>query len=188
MGWGLGHGCVHVLRCRAGGGCLGGVLLGLAEFGYGGRPRSVGRCRRVAICAAADVLRSLCGLAGRVLVDRVPFRAVNQNAAPRPGAGLGAWAQWRRSCGRVSPAASRPPPYHRGPPSGPVWPGRVTAYPVTWPGLVVLCRSQTSTPAGEADLPAVRRGGVATGIQSALGRCSPIAIATAASRRRGGAA
>jgi len=26
-----------VLRCRAGGGCLGGVLLGLAEFGNGGR-------------------------------------------------------------------------------------------------------------------------------------------------------
>jgi hypothetical protein len=36
---GLGHCGVHVLRCRASGGRLGGVLLGLAQFGDGGRQR-----------------------------------------------------------------------------------------------------------------------------------------------------
>ena len=38
------------------------------------RPRGVGRCGRVAVGAMADVLRGPCGLAGGVLVDRVPFR------------------------------------------------------------------------------------------------------------------
>jgi hypothetical protein len=159
LGPGMGHGSTQVLRGRAGGGCLGGVLLGVAQFGDGGsergevrqqrrseqggvvgevtghgqqprgraqaipvaagardaaegcprgpivgvgrapydraaqrprrdmqcvscRPRCVGRCGRVAVGAAADVLRRPCGLAGRMLVDRVPFR----NSEPERGA------------------------------------------------------------------------------------------------------
>ena len=60
------------------------------------------------------------------------------------------WFQRRRSWGKVSPSASRPPPNHLGVPSGPVCPGNVTAYPVTWPGLISLKRSRTSTPASRS--------------------------------------
>ena len=51
------------------------------------------------------------------------------------------------SLGQVRSAASLPPPYQTGSPFLAVSPGSATAYPVTWPGFLVLYRSRTSTPA-----------------------------------------
>jgi hypothetical protein len=49
--------------------------------------------------------------------------------------------------GKVRSAASLPPPYQITPPSLAVWRAKPTAYPGHLAGLVVLCRSRTSTPA-----------------------------------------
>lgn len=47
-----------MLRCRAGGGCLGGVLLGLAEFGNGGRQRGMISAATCAHSVSDSVLSS----------------------------------------------------------------------------------------------------------------------------------
>lgn len=47
----------------------------------------------------------------------------------------------------------QPAGHHRttaAPSAGLVWPGSVTAYPVTWPGSVSLNRTRTSTPASRS--------------------------------------
>ena len=66
------------------------------------------------------------------------------DAPKRSGAGA---AQRARSFGRVRSAASLPPPYQIVPPVLLTCCGRPTAYPVTSPGLTVLYRLRTSTPA-----------------------------------------
>jgi hypothetical protein len=95
-----------------------------------GRVRGLGR---VVASGVADVFGRGSGLTGRVPKIAFCSAAVNRNAPERSGAFRGA-SQPRRSRGKVSPAASRPPPYHTGTPSGPSWPVWATAYPVTWPG------------------------------------------------------
>ena len=62
------------------------------------RPGRVGRRGRIAPGAAPDVLRGRSGLAGRVLVDRVPFRC---SEPERPGT-------LRRAAGAAVPAAAQP--------------------------------------------------------------------------------
>jgi transcriptional regulator with XRE-family HTH domain len=52
---------------------------------------------------------------------------VHRNVPERPAEAFGGSCQQRRSRGRVSPAASRPPPYHTGAPSPPSCPVRATA-------------------------------------------------------------
>ena len=104
----------------------------------GRRPRRVRAVVRITGGAAAQVLRRGGGLPGRVPVDLGAFR---RSEPERPGTlrrpAARPRAQPCRSRGRVSESCSRPPPYQRGAPSGPVQPGRVTAYPVTSPGLIV---------------------------------------------------
>jgi hypothetical protein len=113
----------------------------------GRRPRRIRRRSRISYGAMADMFRGCPGLARRVPVDLVPFRRRNRGAPERSALPPGARYQRPRSRGRVSPAASRPPPYQAGVPSGPVWPGSVTEYPVTCPGSISLNRTRTSTPA-----------------------------------------
>ena len=94
--------------------------------GRGRRPGRIGG-RAGSPRAAPDLLRGCLGLAGRVPVEGLAFRPGEpERSAVRPGAGairIPALAQ----PGSVSPAASRPPPYQRGVPSGSVWPGSATA-------------------------------------------------------------
>ena len=89
---------------------------------------------------------------GRRRGPRAPTRrsARPQSAHDQRGR-AGPVHRWH-SLGQVRSAASLPPPYHTGPPSLPVSPGRVTAYPVTWPGFLALYRRRTSTPAWSSQM------------------------------------
>jgi hypothetical protein len=73
--------------------------------------------------------------------------AVSRAGAGRvPGACRAGCHRWV-SLGQVRSAASLPPEYQTGLPSLVVSPGKATAYPVTCPGIRVLCRWRTVIPA-----------------------------------------
>ena len=119
---------------------------GVQRIGH--RPRRVRAGPRITRGAPAQVLRRDGGLPRRVPVDLGAFRCSDPE---RPGTlrlrPLSP-VHLARSRGSVSESCNRPPPYQRGAPSVPAWPRRLTAYPVTSPGLISLNRSRTSRPGG----------------------------------------
>ena len=96
--------------------------------------------------AGARYLPELVGLLAESGERDLGHRRVGALAVAWDGAELDATEHLARSRGSVSESCNRPPPYQRGAPSVPVWPRRLTAYPVTSPGLIWLNRSRTSTP------------------------------------------
>ena len=122
-------------------------------------PRAASAARRVSAAAQAASAAAAGSVAARRRICSVAWAAVRAACSQMalrsaqvspPGVGPvppAAGCQRWRSLGSVRSAASLPPLYQTGLPALVVSVGRATAYPVIWPGLRVLSRVRTRTPA-----------------------------------------